>query len=306
MSLGWDHFLSHSSQTITNLSLVYTYDEWNDIFDDLSNLRSLESLTIAGGWQPRPCSWQADLVQREKKTTFPNLRYLDISGQNLVVMLLLGGMSCSPSSRLKLCITLPGNIPDVAEECNICNDVFSHITLPCETFTASLSLPCTIDLSFDTLPHKPLFTITFERSGWPPLPSYESYVHLFRQVPNIISNLTDIVVPSRLDLVHLFHIQSKRNYDNGDYVMHSANNDTIIFPQLNCVRIENVEFQGKTVRDQLSEFLETWDKLGCRVPLLSLTGCSIPGMSERIERSEGFKKWLGDKADILELDGIVL
>ena len=88
--------------------------------------------------------------------------------------------------------------------------------------------------------------------------------------------------------------------------MHSANNDIIIFPKLNCVRIENVEFQGKTVRDHVSEFLETWDKLGCRVPLLSLTGCSIQGMSETIERSEGLKKWLGDKVDILELDGIVL
>ena len=81
--------------------------------------------------------------------------------------------------------------------------------------------------------------------------------------------------------------------------------DIVVFPNLRRLRIEGVIFE-EWVRSQLSEILETWDKLGYRVPLLSLTRCSIPDMTGGTKGPEDFKKWLGDRVDILELNGTIL
>ena len=94
--------------------------------------------------------------------------------------------------------------------------------------------------------------------------------------------------------------------DGGNIDMRpKPNEDIVVFPNLRRLQIEGVIF-GENLRSQLSEILETWDKLGSRVPLLSLTRCSILEMERSTTRPEGFKKWLGDKVDILEFDGMIL
>ena len=276
---------------------------------------ALESLTILDHGPFRYPS-PAYLARWAKKITFPNLKYLEISGQSATVTSLLGAVSSYPSFRLAVVVTLERD----EDMRNTYAEVLSHITLPSETLTASLSFglgQSVIDLSFDSLPHKPLFTITFlyPSCGYRLSAGAYSY-HSSQKIPNILTNVQDILLDHEYDFTERFRIslsannattfalQSRQDGGNVD-IRPESNEDVVVFPNLRRLRIEGVIFE-ENLRSQLSEILETWDRLGFRVPLLSLTRCSILEMKRSTRRPEGFKKWLGDKVDILEFDGMIL
>ena len=318
MKVEWDHLIPHLSQTITSFSLISPHVQWpgqaHGIFDALNNLSGLESLRIHN-YNAHPDLVRADLARWEKKITFINLKCLDISGRGYpLIGLSLKNISSRPSSRLKLYISPPlrGRRRGADEECGDCAAVFTQIPLPSETFAVGLSFPSeglAIDLSFDSLPHKPLFTVTFSHC-------HNHLAHLSREIPNILSNVEDITFNGEGNFTEIlpvlpfmtsagiFALQSGR-HDVNVGVVSTLNKDAILYPKLRCLRIDNVVFDKK-LRDKLSELLETRDRLGCRVPLLSLIRCSVSETTKDSRGTEDFKKWLGDKVDVLELDGIIL
>ena len=321
LAVQWDRFGPHLPRTITSLSLIAAYTGWTkkkySILNILNDLPGLESLKILDRSLYHPS--QAHLARWAKKITFPNLKYLDITGQYVTVSSLLRVISSRPSSRLMLYIPLPKG-ENVDATCNTCLDVFSYIPFPSEHFSASLSFlfgKFVVHISSDAPLPKPLFTITFEHSELRAAPSVRAYYdHLSRKASNILSNVQGIVIDGKRVFAQLLCIppfmknpvtlalQPGRDDDNAGAIPASTK-DAIILPKLRRLQIDDVVLE-ENIQDQLSEILETRNRLGYRLPLLSLNNCSIPGTMKDRARFEEFKNWFGDKVDILELDGKVL
>ena len=318
-TVQWDRLGPHLSQTITKLRLINAYaggtNEQYGVLDILNSLPALECITIQDS---RPCSApEAYLARWSRKITFPNLKYLKIRGPLATVTSLLGAVSSYTSSRLVVVVTLKGD----EDMRNTYTEVLSCIALPSDTFTVSLSFcywESVVHLSFDSLPHdKPLVTITFSYSSYKHRLSAGVFSnHLSQKVPNILPNVQDVLLVDEYDFTERFRISPSVNnvatlalqpgQDGGNVdIRPKPDEDIVVFPNLRRLRIEGVIFE-EWVRSQLSEILETWDKLGYRVPLLSLTRCSIPDMTGGTKGPEDFKKWLGDRVDILELNGTIL
>ena len=321
LAVQWDRLGPHLSRTITSLSLVSSYTGWtkkhHNILNILHDLPSLESLKICDLSSYRPS--QAHLARWAKKITFPNLKCLEIRGQYVTVSSLLRVIPSRPSSRLVLNIPLQkGENANAA--CNTCLNVFSYIPFPSEAFSASLSFSFgqfVVHISSGTPPPKPLFTITFEHSDWQSAPSVGAYYdHLSRKVPNILSNVQNIIIGGRDVFTQLLCIppfmkhpvtlplQSGRDDGNADTIPVSTKN-AIVFPQLKRLQISYFVLEENS-RDQLSEILETRARLGYRLPSLSLTNCFMPETMKDRGRFEELKNWFGDKVDILELDGKIV
>ena len=301
----WHHLRPYLFPTITSLSFTGAYtqptDQQYSIWDVLVDLPGLESLSLVDGQRYNLLS---EIPPVNKKITLTNLKYLEIVGQYGTVVPWLELISSRPAYQLKLLINPPRG-QNVDEGWNILTDVFSYIPLPSETFIASLSFlfrKLVVRLSFDTLPHRPLFTITFHHFDSGPYPLGAFYKYLNQKAPNILSNVEEMTFggPGRYGLTQVLQTQLGQHDDDVD-VTPTPNQDAIVSPKLRCMRFEQIKFEEKS-RDQLTKFLEKRDRLGHRIHALSFEKCSME-ITNGSQRSEDFKNWIGDKADVLKFNG---
>ena len=127
-TVQWDRLGPHLPQTITELTLIDTYARWTDeqygVLDILNGLTALERIKIEDSG---PCSpSEAYLARWAQKITFPNLKYLEISGPLATVTSLLGAVSSYPSSRLVVVVTIERD----EDMRNTYTEVLSCIALP--------------------------------------------------------------------------------------------------------------------------------------------------------------------------------